>query len=161
MGGASGGCNLPQSRPDLEEVTMAFGEATPNSNDIFSPDDIIYGYSRADAIRDGLLVDVSETAKEAGFVFPVAVTSAVWHDAIEPPKGTEGNQDVKGRLWDMLVILSVEIRRQRGTGDMVYFSPLFVKAAGEKATPIRLRAVCGPGDDAEPVITIFMGNELD
>ena len=45
---------------------------------LFSPDDLIHSYTRQQAIEDGVLMDVSETAKEAGVRFPVALTRAVW-----------------------------------------------------------------------------------
>jgi len=37
-------------------------------------DNVIYSYTRAQAIEDGMFVDVTETAKEAGFKYPVAIT---------------------------------------------------------------------------------------
>ena len=37
--------------------------------------DIISTYTRAQAIKDGVLIDVSSTAKEAGFEWPVAITA--------------------------------------------------------------------------------------
>ncbi|EQD56202.1 hypothetical protein B1B_09022, partial [mine drainage metagenome] len=40
--------------------------------------ELIYSYSRADAIRDGVLVDVSERAKRAGIKHPTACTAGVW-----------------------------------------------------------------------------------
>ena len=40
-------------------------------NPLFGP--VIYAYTRAQAIEDGVLADVTETAKEAGFKLPVAV----------------------------------------------------------------------------------------
>jgi len=33
---------------------------------MFDNADLIYRYSRADALRDGVLIDVSDTAREAG-----------------------------------------------------------------------------------------------
>jgi len=39
--------------------------------------DIIFSYTRAQAIEDGVLVDVSELAREASFRYPVAVTQGV------------------------------------------------------------------------------------
>ena len=54
---------------------------------------------------DGFLIDVSETAKDAGFRFPMAVTSAVWMKCIEVPESCEGEQDEAGRLWDILNML--------------------------------------------------------
>lgn len=41
----------------------------------------IYIYTRKQAIEDGVLIDVTETAKEAGFKVPVAVTCAL-HEII-------------------------------------------------------------------------------
>ena len=38
--------------------------------------DVVSAYSRAQAIEDGVLVDVSQTAKEAGIKYPTAVTHA-------------------------------------------------------------------------------------
>src|SRR3954447_15830505 len=63
--------------------------------------DIISSYTRAQAIADGVLVDVTETAKEAGFRIPVALTHAAWAEYVSVPEGVEG-QDEKGRLWDVL-----------------------------------------------------------
>jgi hypothetical protein len=43
---------------------------------MFDAAEIISRDSRADAIRDGVLIDVSATAREAGFEYPVALTAA-------------------------------------------------------------------------------------
>jgi hypothetical protein len=43
--------------------------------------------SRADAIADGVLIDVSENAKEAGFRYPVVLTRAVWERYVAVPPG--------------------------------------------------------------------------
>ena len=45
---------------------------------------VISQYTRAQAIEDGVLIDVSKMAKEAGFTIPVAVTAAVWNEHIVP-----------------------------------------------------------------------------
>jgi hypothetical protein len=37
---------------------------------------LIHRYTRTDALRDGVLIDVSATAREAGFKYPVALTAA-------------------------------------------------------------------------------------
>jgi hypothetical protein len=39
-------------------------------------------HTRTQAIEDGVLVDVSKTAKEAGFLYPVEITSAAWADCV-------------------------------------------------------------------------------
>jgi hypothetical protein len=40
--------------------------------------DIVYNTPRAEAIGDVVLVDLSELAREAGFVYLVALTRSVW-----------------------------------------------------------------------------------
>ena len=49
---------------------------------------VIFRYTREQAIADGVLVDVSETAKEAGFRLPVAVSRAAWYEYVAVPKGS-------------------------------------------------------------------------
>ena len=39
---------------------------------MFSDDDLIQSYTRADALRDGVLIDVSTVAREAGISLPEA-----------------------------------------------------------------------------------------
>ncbi|OQY36661.1 MAG: hypothetical protein B6226_06175, partial [Candidatus Cloacimonetes bacterium 4572_65] len=68
--------------------------------------DNIFTYTRAMAISDGVLVDVSTLAKEAGFKVPVAVTEALYHGWIEPDEyGKRMGQSSSGRLWDILMHL--------------------------------------------------------
>ncbi|MCE9563538.1 MAG: hypothetical protein K8U57_15970 [Planctomycetes bacterium] len=43
---------------------------------MFENAEVIHSYTRANALADGVLVDVSETAREAGIRFPVALTQA-------------------------------------------------------------------------------------
>jgi hypothetical protein len=63
--------------------------------------DLIHSYGRRQAIKDGVLIDVTTTAKEVGFCFPVAVTAALWSQYVRVPDAVEG-QDEAGRLWDIL-----------------------------------------------------------
>ena len=72
----------------------------PGNASAFGP--VISVYTRAQAIEDGILVDVSETAREAGFNIPVAITRTVWDRIIALPEGYQGFQDEGGRLWDVL-----------------------------------------------------------
>ena len=55
---------------------------------------------RTDALEDGVLVDVSEMAREAGFKIPVAVTATLWADIQSIPEGS--GEDSAGRLCDVL-----------------------------------------------------------
>ena len=65
--------------------------------------DLIYAYTRKQAIDDGVLVDVTETAREAGIRLPVALTAAVWHEYVVPDEALKNlGQSTEGRLWDVL-----------------------------------------------------------
>ena len=57
----------------------------PGNAPAFGP--VIFAYTRAQAIEDGILVDVSETAREAGFNIPVALTRTVWERIVAPSRG--------------------------------------------------------------------------
>ena len=74
---------------------------------------VIFAYTRAQAIADGVLVDVTDTAREAGFKIPVAVTRTVWDRIVALPDGYKGVQDESGRLWDVLWMASVYARQAR------------------------------------------------
>ena len=65
-------------------------------------------YTRAQAIEDGILVDVTTVASEAGFKWPTAMTRAVYDRYIEVPPELTGQQDIQGRLWDVLWMLWVD-----------------------------------------------------
>ncbi|QZT33667.1 hypothetical protein HUR95_15795 [Caldalkalibacillus thermarum TA2.A1] len=118
--------------------------------------EVIYSYSRKEAIEDGVLVDVTETAKEMGFRFPVAVTRTVW-DAILTPSPFDSVQSTSGRLWDCLWMLFLAIKRGNGGGSEIFFS-FIVNNEGEEKL-VDLKAVCHPGDMMEPVITIMFPDE--
>lgn len=113
-------------------------------------------YTRAQAIEDGVLVDVSETAREAGFRFPVAVTQRVWSEIVTPdPRAREWGQSETGRLWDILSILRLMVRRG---GSRIDFRVIAIMKERQRRY-IRLKALCGPSDDGSPCITILMPDE--
>ena len=121
--------------------------------------EVISSYTQAQAIEDGVLVDVSETAREAGIKFPVALTRAIWVNYVEVPKGVVG-QDESGRLWDILWMLRCQIRRSQG--DTLRFQLYVRNHNRERLTRrdlVTLKAFCGPGDDGEPVVTIMLPDE--
>jgi hypothetical protein len=114
-------------------------------------------YTRAQAIADGVLVDVSATAREAGIRWPVALTRAVWERCVSVLRGV-CCQSEAGRLWDVLFLLALAARRCDGAE--VRFA-VHVRNDNRERTPplVRLKAVCGPGDEGEPVLTVMMPDE--
>jgi len=121
--------------------------------------EVISVYTRTQAIEDGELVDVSETAREAGIKFPVAMTRAVWVKYVEVPEGVTC-QDERGRLWDILWMF--RSAAARFDGDTLLFKLYVRNHNRERLTSrdlVTLKAVCGPGDTPEPVITIMLPDE--
>lgn len=114
----------------------------------------IHVYSRAEALADGVLIDAGETAREAGFRCSVAFTVAAWDAAVDGAQ-FEGMGSEVGRLWDVLQLLRYAARNR---GDVVNFVVSVLYANGTRKK-VALRAVCAPGDDARPVITIMLPNE--
>jgi hypothetical protein len=135
--------------------------ANPNDEDsLFGP--IISGYSRAQAIADGVLVDVSAMAREAGFIVPVAMTSAAWADFVEwsdQDSSRQTHQDETGRLWDVLWMSYLAARRAQGGTVAVQFYRVPRGGKGRMPRKTTLHMNIGPGDAAELVITLMLPGE--
>ncbi len=118
--------------------------------------EVISVYSRADALRDGVLVDLSDLAREAGFKIPLAVTEAVYKDYLDPSHEliAEG-QSFQGRTWDLLQILRFAAAVYPDRSE-IHFKVLFVLTPGCPPEPVPLKALCHPGDEGEPVMTILL-----
>jgi hypothetical protein len=124
---------------------------------LFSEDDLISVYTRAQAIEDGELVDVSAVAREAGFVYPVALTRAVWSLIENIPARLKGIEDLQGRLWDVLYMARLAARR--GGSVTIYSLILNRVENGRARRNLQLKMHCGPGDQGDPVITISLPDE--
>lgn len=120
-------------------------------------DDVVFSYSRRQAIADGVLLDVTAMAREAGFRFPVALTAVAWTSCVSWHAEGGGGQSEDGRLWDVLHMARLAVGR--AAGHTVTFTVLVVPAPMQRPQPIRLKMVVGPGDDFEPVITIMLPGE--
>jgi len=107
-------------------------------------------------LEDGVLVDVSEMAREAGFRWPVAVTATVWALIEAIPERYRGLQSTDGRLWDVLWMASCAIRSSATSGTELRYSLMLHTAESSHLT---LKLVTGPGDHGEPVVTIMLPEE--
>ena len=70
----------------------------------------------------------------------------------------KGGQSLTGRLWDVLHMLRLASGRASNT-DRVYFQVLVDVQGDGRRELVKLWALCGPGDDARPVITIMLEGE--
>lgn len=100
--------------------------------------DAVTSYSRKQAIEDGVLVDLSAEAQIIGFVIPVACTSSV-------SEFIKDASDTADLLFKLKRLAQMSLRNQNRIdftfkGQEVY-------------------SLVGPGDTADPVITIRMRGE--
>ncbi len=125
----------------------------------FDDAEIIYSYTRKQALADGCQIDVSSVAREAGLKFPVFLTRAVWENYVRVPEGVRA-QDENGRLWDIVWMLRCAARRTNGS-QMTF--RLHVRNDNRDRTPplVTLKAVCGALDidDPQPAITVLLPDE--
>ena len=119
----------------------------------------VYQYTRAMAIADGVLIDVSDMAKEAGYKYPVAMTNTAYQKCVAVPENLKGEQDEDGRLWDVLWMSRFRKIIPGSEGTTAMFEVLVQTKPGRKPERVTLKAVCGPGDTAAPVITMMLPGE--
>ena len=129
----------------------------PNLTDLFGPP--IYTYTRKQALADGLQVDATTTAQEAGIRFPFFITRAVFDNDVAVPPGVTG-QDEAGRLWDLVWMTRFGIIRSGKGRDRIPVA-LYVRNENHRSRLVKLVAVCGPLDidDPAPAITLMMPDE--
>ena len=130
---------------------------TPENESPFGP--VIYSYTRAQAVADGVQVEVTKTAQEAGIRFPVFLTRAVYDAFVTVPDGVTC-QDEAGRLWDIVWMTRFAIIRARPGVDRIPVA-LYVRNDNHRAKLVKLIAQCGPldMDDPQPAITVMMPDE--
>ena len=121
--------------------------------------EIIYSYTRAQAVADGVQVEVTKTAQEAGIRFPVFLTRTVYDAYVTVPPDVSG-QDEAGRLWDVVWMTRFAILRAKPGVDRIPVA-LYVRNDNRAAKLIKLVAVAGPLDidDPQPCITVMMPDE--
>jgi len=133
--------------------------------DLYGP--VLHRYTRAEAVEDGLIVEVSDAAllAEAGIRFKVGMSKELYEEHVQwtGADNREGRyQDERGRLWDVLYMYATACRKLRQTTPgsttsellfTVYMVPRDPEA-GTEPLPVALRATVGPNDDLSPVVLL-------
>jgi len=151
--------NQDQNINPEEALRAVFGEPKQIADGITTFGDVVYSYTRAQAVADGVQVEVTKTAQEAGIRFPVFLTRTVFDAYVAVPPDVSG-QDEAGRLWDVLWMLRFAIQRTSRGVERLPFA-LYVRNDNRAAKLVKLIAVAGPLDidDPAPCITVMMPNE--
>lgn len=134
----------------------------PTDESLFG--DVIYCYTRVQAIEDGVLIDPGSMAKEVGFKWPVVLTAGAWEDCVawtDDDSQQQIHQDQSGRLWDVLFMASFAVRTNKDSEDRILFELYRVPKDGQSmdAELTTLKLIVGPSDSSEAVITILLPHE--
>jgi hypothetical protein len=132
-------------------------------SDLFSEQtEIISSYSRAEAIEDGVLVDMTQEpfgslAREAGIVWPIAMTATAFGEFVEFSNASGHScQDIKGRWWDVVWMFRMT-RREISSLDARW--KLLVREPDGWLLQKELKCVSGPADDGSPCLTFMLPDE--
>ena len=124
---------------------------------MWTKEDVIDVYTRAEANADGVLIDVTDAARRAGFRWPVAVTPGVWERCVSMRADADGLSE-SGKLAELLTTLHAAIASLTGPSvcervrvDVEEYRGLF--------TIQMVKVVGGPDDDGSPCLTVMMPDE--
>jgi hypothetical protein len=116
----------------------------------------IHAYTRAQALGDGVLVDVTRQAStvemRGGFTVPVAVTAALWAAIEAIPDSLAGIADARGRLHDVLWLARIAAQRFSGLPGGTFAVHLPSRGARQRVKTLRVEI--GPDDHGAPCVTI-------
>lgn len=143
--------------------------------DFWADAEVIHTYTRAQALEDGVLIDVSAVAREAGIHWPTTLTAAAWADTVawdvdaDKRKQQFTGQDETGRLWDVLnlAVHTIRVRARAAVvaptppGTRVPFTVYRVPPTGRGVQPrkVTLHIVVAAGDNGEPTFVIMQPQE--
>ena len=129
-------------------------------NDLWTDADVVYAYTRAQAIEDGVLIDATTgdlaEITRTHYKYPVAMTADVFtmiEQAVNHPKHCN---DWRG-VWHDICWMSRKNITHRYDATSHLFQVTITGLGRRKLHTLKI--VCGPGDDAEPVLTVMMPTE--
>lgn len=125
---------------------------------MFEDAEIIHSYTRAQAIEDGVLVDVTDEAINYGFKINTAMTSAAYAKTVTWNHGA--GQDEEGRLHDVLMLAFISACARRDSNELLFTVGVVPNEAdAHSPEDVELRLHAGPGDKGEAVLTIMLPHE--
>jgi len=148
--------------------------------------EVISVYTRRQAIEDGILVDCEQAPmgemRRQLLKWPLAVTATVFHRSVWPI-GEDANllpdQSLEGRFWDVVWMFHAAVKgrvpaRQIDPSNLLFDFYCIVadpalssneaidataRSGPEGMRLVTLKAVSGPSDDREPVMTFMLPEE--
>jgi hypothetical protein len=126
---------------------------------IFADCEIISRYTRADAIQDGTLIDITANFLEIShqlYKYPVACTASVWAIVEAAVASKKHCNDFAGVIWDLLWMSQKGVVKR--IDDSQHIFRVIITGAGPRRY-YDFKIICHGGDQGEPVLTILMPQE--
>lgn len=114
----------------------------------------LQGCSRFEALIDGMLVDLSSVAREAGIRYPLAVTSSVYVACIAAFDDYEYGTE-RDRAHDLAFQVAALANASAGEPESLFEFAV----ERDELDVVPLKVVCSFGDFGEPVLTVLMEHE--
>jgi len=111
------------------------------------------------AIESGSLIDVTPSARQLGFSFPVTVTKPLWEVGIAPIS-TMTQEEQSGRLRDVLMALRLRLATQPTVSPLIDFPALLAIPPNSVPQPIPLFALVQPDENNRATVTLLLPNEV-
>ncbi|TGK68746.1 hypothetical protein EHQ27_12685 [Leptospira wolffii] len=131
-------------------------------DNFFEDFEIIDSYTRAEAIKDGGLIDFSNGEfshlVKRIYKYPLAVTAGVWHEIrwiVENSKDQVSFENIMEVMLKATILNKTKIIDESSHHFRLYLSIPDLPLPSYRDFKI----VCGPGDDAAPVLTILLPEE--
>ena len=116
-------------------------------------------YTREDAFEDGVLVDASRAAIDAGFSWPMALTEACWRDCVSWDDEDNARKDIndaeEDSLWDVMLVAADAVKQAaycRRAGPDIPFSLCRVPRAALSRSPECVDLILTVGVDGGTVV---------
>jgi len=135
--------------------------------------EVIYAYTRKDAIEDGILVELDEakledgkTGKElrleAGVMFPICFTFTLFEKLNPNEADRKCGQSLAGRYWDVLTIFKFEISaltKKQAKVNQFNFKILVLEGRKGELNELEMKVMLGAEDDGKPALTFMLPDE--
>ena len=141
------------------KLPIEFTESLPIEIPINSSDadfgQVVYAYTRKQAIADGEQIDVTQTAQKCGIRYPMFITRAVFENFVAVPEGVTSHDEAE-RLLNAVWGTRMAILRNRRGLDRIRVV-LHVHNGQRRAKRVQLVAVCSAFDidNPQPTITLM------
>lgn len=122
---------------------------------------VIFAYSRKQAINDGVLIEIPyNMRREAGVTVHCAMTAELYAEMCVTAQDRSLGQSFEGRLWDMLSNFRFACKLSgAGLTSEMTFSLIIASSAPKRKRVVLVKTVISGGDDSEPVITFMLPDQ--